>query len=126
MFGFMGYMEIPLNIGTTMAAAIAIGIAVDDTLHFMLRYNRELKARKNHNIAMEHSIYGEALPVVSTSIALIAGFLVFTQASFEPIVQFGALGHWLSPPLWWPISSSHRLPSHPCGWSPSGTCFPCA
>ena len=92
MFGFMGYMEIPLNIGTTMAAAIAIGIAVDDTLHFMLRYNRELKARKNHNIAMEHSIYGEALPVVSTSIALIAGFLVFTQASFEPIVQFGALG----------------------------------
>ncbi|HDK37471.1 MAG TPA: cyclic nucleotide-binding domain-containing protein [Thiolapillus brandeum] len=92
MFGFMGYMEIPLNIGTTMAAAIAIGIAVDDTLHFMLRYNRELKDRKNHNIAMEYSIYGEALPVVSTSIALIAGFLVFTQASFEPIVQFGTLG----------------------------------
>ncbi|WP_456407074.1 MMPL family transporter [Thiolapillus sp.] len=92
MFGFMGYMEIPLNIGTTMAAAIAIGIAVDDTLHFMLRYNRELKARKSHDIAMEHTIYGEALPVVSTSIALIAGFLVFTQASFEPIVQFGALG----------------------------------
>ncbi|WP_457675014.1 MMPL family transporter [Thiolapillus sp.] len=92
MFGFMGYMGIPLNIGTTMAAAIAIGIAVDDTLHFMLRYNRELKARKSHNSAMEHTIYGEALPVVSTSIALIAGFLVFTQASFEPIMQFGALG----------------------------------
>ncbi len=92
MFGFMGYMEIPLNIGTTMAAAIAIGIAVDDTLHFMLRYNRELKARKSHNSAMEHTIYGEALPVVSTSVALIAGFLVFTQASFEPIAQFGALG----------------------------------
>jgi predicted RND superfamily exporter protein/CRP-like cAMP-binding protein len=92
MFGFMGYADIPLNIGTTMAAAIAIGIAVDDTLHFMLRYNRELQARKSHSIAMEYSIYGEALPVMSTSIALIAGFLVFTQASFEPIMQFGALG----------------------------------
>ncbi|WP_456375832.1 MMPL family transporter [Thiolapillus sp.] len=92
MFGFMGYADIPLNIGTTMAAAIAIGIAVDDTLHFMLRYNRELQARKSHNIAMEYTIYGEALPVVSTSVALIAGFLVFTQASFEPIIQFGALG----------------------------------
>lgn len=92
MFGFMGYFEIPLNIGTTMAAAIAIGIAVDDTLHFMLRYNRELKARKSHDIAMQHTIHGEALPVVSTSLALIAGFLVFTQASFEPIIQFGALG----------------------------------
>ncbi len=92
MFGFMGYMEIPLNIGTTMAAAIAIGIAVDDTLHFMLRYNRELKARKSHNIAMEYTLFGEALPIIATSLALTAGFLVFTQASFQPIVQFGALG----------------------------------
>jgi len=92
MFGFMGFMAIPLNIGTTMAAAIAIGIAVDDTLHFMLRYNRELKASKSHTTAMHRTIYGEALPVVSTSLALIAGFLVFTQADFPPIVQFGMLG----------------------------------
>ena len=92
MFGFMGFMGIPLNIGTTMAAAIAIGIAVDDTLHFMLRYNHELKASKHHSTAMQRTIHGEALPVASTSIALIAGFLVFTQASFPPIVQFGSLG----------------------------------
>ncbi len=92
MFGFMGFMDIPLNIGTTMAAAIAIGIAVDDTLHFMLRYNRELKASKSHAAAMQQTIYSEALPVVSTSLALVAGFLVFTQASFPPIVQFGMLG----------------------------------
>ncbi len=92
MFGFMGFMGIPLNIGTTMAAAIAIGIAVDDTLHFMLRYNHELKAIKSHATAMQRTIYGEALPVVSTSLALVAGFLVFTQASFPPIVQFGMLG----------------------------------
>ena len=92
MFGFMGFMDIPLNIGTTMAAAIAIGIAVDDTLHFMLRYNQELKAHKSHSTAMQRTIHGEALPVVSTSLALIAGFLVFTQATFPPIVQFGSLG----------------------------------
>ncbi len=92
MFGFMGFMGVPLNIGTTMAAAIAIGIAVDDTLHFMLRYNQELKASKSHDTAMHRTIYGEALPVVSTSLALIAGFLVFTQASFPPIIQFGMLG----------------------------------
>ncbi|HIE55745.1 MAG TPA: cyclic nucleotide-binding domain-containing protein, partial [Chromatiaceae bacterium] len=92
MFGFMGFMGIPLNIGTTMAAAIAIGIAVDDTLHFMLRYNQELKASKSQRSAMERTIYGEALPVISTSLALIAGFLVFTQATFPPIEQFGMLG----------------------------------
>ena len=92
MFGFMGFLGVPLNIGTTMAAAIAIGIAVDDTLHFMLRYNRELKASKSQGIAMYRTIYSEALPVISTSLALIAGFLVFLRSSFPPIEQFGMLG----------------------------------
>ena len=68
LFGVMGYAGIPLNIGTTMAAAIAIGIAVDDTLHFMLRYNQELRTSKSQTLAMQNTIYEEALPVMSTSI----------------------------------------------------------
>jgi predicted RND superfamily exporter protein len=91
LFGFMGYAEIPLNIGTAMAAAIAIGIAVDDTLHFMLRYNQELRRSKSQSRAMQRTIYEEALPVVSTSLALCAGFLVFAQSSFVPVAQFGLL-----------------------------------
>ena len=92
LFGVMGYADIPLNIGTTMAAAIAIGIAVDDTLHFMLRYNRELKLEKSHRKAMRNTLHGESLPIIATSLAMIAGFLVFTLSTFEPIVQFGMLG----------------------------------
>jgi len=92
LFGVMGYADIPLNIGTTMAAAIAIGIAVDDTLHFMLRYNRELKLEKSHRAAMRNTLHGESLPIFATSVAMIAGFLVFTLSTFEPIVQFGMLG----------------------------------
>lgn len=92
LFGVMGYAGIPLNIGTTMAAAIAIGIAVDDTLHFMLRYNRELKLEKSHRTAMRNTLHGESLPIFATSLAMIAGFLVFTFSTFEPIVQFGMLG----------------------------------
>jgi CRP-like cAMP-binding protein len=91
LFGVMGYADIPLNIGTAMAAAIAIGIAVDDTMHFMLRYNQEIKASKSQSRAMHLSIYEEALPVISTSIALIAGFLVFALSDFEPLAQFGVL-----------------------------------
>lgn len=91
LFGVMGYADIPLNIGTTMAAAIAIGIAVDDTLHFMLRYNQELRISKNDTRAMQNTIYEEALPVVSTSIALTAGFLVFALSDFPPVAQFGLL-----------------------------------
>jgi len=91
LFGVMGYAEIPLNIGTTMAAAIAIGIAVDDTLHFMLRYNQELRTSRSHTRAMQNTIYEEALPVVSTSIALTVGFLVFALSEFAPVAQFGLL-----------------------------------
>ncbi|MDJ0740707.1 MAG: MMPL family transporter [Gammaproteobacteria bacterium] len=91
LFGLMGYSGIPLNIGTAMAAAIAVGIAVDDTLHFMLRYNQELRTSKSQRLAMHNTLREEALPVVSTSIALIAGFLVFTQSTFGPVAQFGLL-----------------------------------
>ncbi len=91
LFGIMGYADIPLNIGTAMAAAIVIGIAVDDTMHFMLRYNQELKLSRRQTLAMHTTISNEALPVLSTSIALIAGFLVFTLSDFQPIVLFGAL-----------------------------------
>jgi hypothetical protein len=91
LFGVMGYAGIPLNIGTTMAAAIAIGIAVDDTLHFMLRYNQELRTSKSQTRAMQNTVYEEALPVVSTSVALTVGFLVFVLSDFAPVAQFGLL-----------------------------------
>ena len=91
LFGVMGYADIPLNIGTTMAAAIAIGIAVDDTMHFMLRYNQELKTTRHPSLAMYTTLHEEAMPVLSTSIALIAGFLVFSQSGFVPVAQFGIL-----------------------------------
>ena len=91
LFGFMGYAGIPLNIGTTMAAAIAIGLAVDDTLHFMLRYNQELKSSHHQLAAMHATLSTEGLPVISTSVALMAGFLVFTRSDFQPIEYFGML-----------------------------------
>ncbi len=91
LFGVMGYAGIPLNIGTTMAAAIAIGLAVDDTLHFMLRYNQELKSSRHQLTAIHATLSTEGLPVISTSLALIAGFLVFTLSAFQPIEDFGLL-----------------------------------
>jgi predicted RND superfamily exporter protein len=92
LFGVMGYAGIPLNIGTAMAAAVAIGIAVDDTLHFMLRYNRALRGATSQATAMRQTLRAEALPVFATSVALIGGFLVFTLSDFEPVAQFGWLG----------------------------------
>ncbi|MCB1864181.1 MAG: MMPL family transporter [Chromatiales bacterium] len=91
LFGAMGWFDIPLNIGTTMAAAITIGIAVDGTMHLMLRYNERLKTQGDFARAIHTTIQSEALPMIATSAALVAGFLVFTQSEFLPVRQFGIL-----------------------------------
>ncbi len=90
-FGIMGIFNIPLNVGTAMVAAIAIGIAVDDTIHFMSRYNKEMRTLQDQPKAIEACIRAEITPVFSTSVALACGFAVVCFSSFVPIVNFGFL-----------------------------------
>ncbi|MBW1771427.1 MAG: MMPL family transporter [Deltaproteobacteria bacterium] len=90
-FGVMGLFNVPLNIGTAMVAAIAIGIAVDDTIHFMVRYNAEMHHLKSQEEAMRVCINAEIRPVFSTSIALTFGFLVLTLSNFVTIIHFATL-----------------------------------
>ena len=91
MFGVMGLLDIPLNPGTAMVAVIAIGIAVDGTIHLFSRYN-ELSRQNSDNERAVHTTVGEeAVPVVATSIALSLGFGVLLASNFTIIAQFGAL-----------------------------------
>ncbi len=91
LFGVMGLLKIPLNVGTCMVAAITVGIAVDDTLHLMVRYNRELKSTKDELKALHSALAAEFQPVMTTSLGLAIGFLVLSFSSFIPIRQFGLL-----------------------------------
>lgn len=90
-FGIMGIFDIALNTGTAMVAAIAIGIAVDDTIHFMTRYHKEMKQLQCQSAAMEVCIRSEIKPVFSTSVALALGFAVVCMSSFIPVINFGFL-----------------------------------
>lgn len=90
-FGLMGWLGIPLNTGTCMVAAIALGIAVDDTIHFMVRYQRELRHTNQQRRAMARTLRKEAAPIMLTSLALVLGFGVLTLSSFIPIAHFGLL-----------------------------------
>ncbi|MBI4023354.1 MAG: MMPL family transporter [Verrucomicrobia bacterium] len=90
-FGVMGCFHVPLNIGTSMVGAICIGIAVDDTIHFMLTYNQHLKTLGSEKAALEETISGEVLPVIVSAAALAAGFFVLGFSSFVPVAQFGTL-----------------------------------
>ncbi|MDD9303481.1 MAG: MMPL family transporter [Desulfobacter sp.] len=90
-FGIMGLFSIPLNVGTAMVAVIAIGIAVDDTLHFMTRYNDEMHQVKNQDQAIRICLTSEFRVVAATSVSLSLGFAVLGFSQFIPIVQFGIL-----------------------------------
>jgi len=91
LFAVMALVGIPLNAGTSMVAAIALGICVDDTMHVMSRFHEELKRHESRSEALVAMIRAEAVPIFATSIALAAGFAVFATSSFQPVVNFGLL-----------------------------------
>ena len=91
LFGVMGYYNIPLDTGTTMVAVIALGISVDDTIHFLSRYHFFTRGNENVEDALRSTIEHEATPITTTSLALALGFSTLTLSSFQPVVYFGAL-----------------------------------
>lgn len=91
LFGFMGWWGIPLNVSTSMIAAIAIGIAVDDTIHYLSEYNAQIRTIGNQETAILRTAHAIGRPIVFTAVALAAGFLVVCLSSFQPIRHFGVL-----------------------------------
>ena len=91
LFAVMAIADIPMNAGTSMVAAIALGICVDDTMHVMSRFHEELKRQATRWQALVAMVTAESVPIFATSIALAAGFVVFATSSFEPVVHFGLL-----------------------------------
>lgn len=90
-FGIMGAAGIPLNVGTCMVAAITLGIAVDDTLHLLVRFNREARELKDERLGIEVAIREELAPISTTTLALASGFAVLGLSSFQPVREFGLL-----------------------------------
>ncbi len=90
-FGIMGLMDIPLNVGTAMVADIAIGIAVDDTIHFMNRYKMAMQELQDSHAAVAVAVHDEVRPVVCSSFALAGGFAICAVSQFIPVIQFGLL-----------------------------------
>jgi predicted RND superfamily exporter protein len=90
-YGLMGLCGIPLNIATALIATIAIGIAVDDTVHHMVTYSRQLRAHGDQRVAMLNTLRAQTRPILYVSLALTASFLVLPLASLKSTVQFGLL-----------------------------------
>ena len=90
-FGFMGWMNIPLDMMTITIAAISIGIAVDDTIHYIHRFTLEYKKSSNAKAAMfiAHASIGTAMFYTSTIIMI--GFSILVLSNFIPTIYFGLL-----------------------------------
>ncbi len=90
-FGLMSLFGVPLNPGTATVAVIAIGVAIDDTIHLLTRYNEEARRTTDSADAIRSTLEAEAVPVISTSVSLIMGFSCLLFSEFSIIAQFGAL-----------------------------------
>ena len=87
--GIIGLLEIPLDMMTITIAAITIGIAVDNSIHYIYRFREEFKKLKNYNETLEkcHSTVGIA--ILNTSLTIIFGFSILILSKFIPTIYFG-------------------------------------
>lgn len=91
-FGIMGYLGIPLDIMTITIAAIALGIAVDDTIHFMHRFDFEYKQNAfSYSSAIVNSLHTVGHPMYHTTIIIVIGFSVLMLSNLVPTIYFGLL-----------------------------------
>jgi predicted RND superfamily exporter protein len=90
-FGILGWFGVYLNLGTSLIATIALGIAVDSSVHYMWRLSRELRGESNQAAAMQRTMRAVGGPMLYTALALAAGFLTFGGSAFPPIRNFGLL-----------------------------------
>ncbi len=90
-FGLMGAIGISLNAATVMIASVGIGIAVDDTVHLVLRYRRERVAGRSPNSSVRHALLGTGRALVYSSVGLAAGFASLGVSQFRPNREFGLL-----------------------------------
>ena len=87
--GIIGLLGIPLDMMTITIAAITIGIAVDNSIHYIYRFKEEFSSTKNYESTLKlcHSTVGTA--ILNTSITIVFGFSILVFSNFIPTIYFG-------------------------------------
>ena len=89
--GVMAAVGIHLDVGTVMIGSVALGIVVDDTVHFLVRLRRQADAGRDLDDAIASTISGGGRAIVTTSLTLAAGFGILMLGSFLANVYFGLI-----------------------------------
>ena len=89
--GAMGWLGIPLDYNKIMIATVAMGIAVDDTIHFISRYHHEFEVSGSYSEALSAAMTDVGHAVFVTSLVLVLGFLVNVFSVLDASAQSGVL-----------------------------------
>ena len=89
--GMMGWMGIALDIGTSMVAAVILGLAIDDAIHVVTAYRLATQRGVHPKEASRVALLETGQAVVTTSLALAAGFTTLTLSAWQSIASFGVI-----------------------------------
>ena len=87
--GIIGLNKIPLDMMTITIAAITIGIAVDNSIHYIYRFQEEFKEIKNYNKTLDKCHRTVGIAILNTSITIVFGFSILILSNFIPTIYFG-------------------------------------
>jgi predicted RND superfamily exporter protein len=87
----MGALGIPIDINNLMIASVAMGIAVDDTIHFLHQFQAHYKAHGDTEAAIGHAFSTTGRAMTATTMIMITGFTVFAGATLINMQRFGLL-----------------------------------
>ncbi|MBW2314465.1 MAG: MMPL family transporter [Deltaproteobacteria bacterium] len=99
-FGALGLTGITLNPSTSLIACIALGIAVDDTVHYLARFNIDAKRLADEKQATHEALRAVIRPVTFTTLGLCLGFLVLLSSELQSQADFGALASFTLAVAW--------------------------
>ncbi|MBA7542067.1 hypothetical protein ES705_34383 [subsurface metagenome] len=87
----MGFLGIPLELGTVTFASVILGLVVDDTIHFFYRFRYELSRQRKPEEAVRVTVRSIGYSMVITSVTLAVGFSILGLAHVKSIIWFGVL-----------------------------------
>ncbi len=119
--GLMGWFGIPLDLFTLLIGSIAIGLAVDDTIHFMHNYRRYHRATGDVDYAVRETLLGSGRAMLVTTLVLSIGFFIYIFSTLTNVINFGLLtgsaiilallaDFFLAPALMAQLHASHVIP----------------
>ena len=87
--GIIGLMNIPLDMMTITIAAITIGIAVDNSIHYIYRFREEYKKINDYSLTLDRCHNTVGIAILNTSITIVFGFSILILSNFIPTIYFG-------------------------------------